>query len=82
MAKTLERINQSVWELREQEEVMKQKIEEFHEKFSTSYYAASRQMVDAVIRPQETRPQLIKALKALQHKSEERPAKKHGNIPL
>jgi len=66
----------------DKEQVFKQKVEEFREKFSTPYYAASKQMVDAVIRPQETRPALIRALGQLQNKVEERPGKKHGNIPL
>ncbi len=64
------------------EEVIRQKTEEYREKFSTPYYAASRQMIDALIRPQETRPQLIKALKALQNKHEKKPTKKHGNMPV
>jgi len=39
-------------------------------------------MVDDVIDPRETRIKLIQALDMLQTKKEERPKKKHGNIPL
>ncbi len=60
----------------------KELIEEYEEKFSNPYCAASRGYVDAVIRPAETRPRLIDALNALSTKREMRPAKKHGNIPM
>lgn len=63
-------------------EVLQQKIQEFREKFANPYIAAAHGYVDAVIEPQETRPRLIKALKALADKKESRPQKKHGNIPL
>ena len=39
-------------------------------------------IVDAVIVPSETRPQLIDALEIMCAKREVRPPKKHGNIPL
>jgi acetyl-CoA carboxylase carboxyltransferase component len=35
-----------------------------------------------VIEPKETRPRIISSLSMLQTKRENRPAKKHGNIPL
>jgi len=38
--------------------------------------------VDAVIRPAETRGQVIRALRALRSKRQTLPPKKHGNIPL
>jgi len=60
----------------------KELIDEYDEKFSNPYCAASRGYVDAVIRPAETRPRLIDALNALSTKREMRPAKKHGNIPM
>lgn len=63
-------------------EVLQQKIQEFREKFANPYVAAAHGYVDAVIEPQETRPHLIKALKALADKKESRLQKKHGNIPL
>ncbi|MDP2744697.1 MAG: carboxyl transferase domain-containing protein, partial [Dehalococcoidia bacterium] len=57
-------------------------IEEYRSTFNTPYYAASRQLIDIIIDPRQTRPQLIKALELLRNKREERPKKKHGNIPL
>jgi len=59
-----------------------QKIEEYRSKFSNPYVAAARGYVDDVIDPATTRPRLISALEMLAGKRENRPAKKHGNIPL
>ena len=53
----------------------------YKERFSNPYVAAARGLVDTVIDPAETRPELIKALSVLACKREARPAKKHGNIP-
>lgn len=64
------------------EEVTRQKIQEYREKFASPYQAAMRGYVDDVIEPRETRPRLIKALELLMNKKEVRPQKKHGNIPL
>ncbi|RSK27767.1 acyl-CoA carboxylase subunit beta [Bacillus sp. HMF5848] len=59
-----------------------EKIEEYRHKFANPYVAASRGMVDDVIDPRETRIKLITALEIMRNKKEERPLKKHGNIPL
>ena len=59
-----------------------QKIEEYRNKFSNPYIAAARGYVDDVIDPATTRGRLINALEMLAGKRENRPAKKHGNIPL
>ncbi|OIU71132.1 acyl-CoA carboxylase subunit beta [Rossellomorea aquimaris] len=64
------------------EELRARKIEEYREKFANPYVAASRGMVDDVIDPRETRIKLIQGLEMMRNKKEERPAKKHGNIPL
>ncbi|MBI2934781.1 MAG: acyl-CoA carboxylase subunit beta [Chloroflexi bacterium] len=66
----------------DKEAVRKQKIEEYRNTFNTPYYAAARQLVDIIIRPQDTRPQLVRALELLKDKVEEFPGRKHGNIPL
>jgi len=58
------------------------KAEEYRDHFSTPYWSASVQVVDAIISPAKTRPTLIKALEMLWNKVEERPPRKHGNIPL
>lgn len=64
------------------EQTRSQKVEEYRDKFSTPYIAASRGYVDDVIEPATTRQRIISALDMLQTKRENRPAKKHGNIPL
>lgn len=60
---------------------MRQKIQEYKEKFSSPYFYASRQQIDIIIKPQETRAYLIKMLKMLRDKVEVREGKKHGNTP-
>ncbi|QGQ48815.1 acyl-CoA carboxylase subunit beta [Metabacillus sediminilitoris] len=64
------------------EQTRLEKIEEYREKFANPYVAASQGMVDDVIDPRETRIKLIQALDMLRTKTETRPMKKHGNIPL
>jgi len=59
-----------------------EKIQEYRDKFSNPYVAASRGYVDDVIEPSETRVRIADALEMLSSKRETRPAKKHGNIPL
>src|SRR5688572_19714076 len=57
-------------------------IAEFREQFANPYSAAERGYVDDVIEPRRTRPVLIDALETALTKREERPQRKHGNIPL
>ncbi|GAM16297.1 acyl-CoA carboxylase subunit beta [Mesobacillus selenatarsenatis] len=64
------------------EQTRQQKIDEYREKFANPYVAASQGMVDDVIDPRETRIKLIQSLDMLRTKKEDRPGKKHGNIPL
>ena len=64
------------------DEFRQQKIEEYDYKYSNPYHAASNMLVDSVIKPSETRPQLIKALRMLANKHRPEPNKRHGNIPL
>ena len=66
----------------ENDEIRKQKIDEYRNKFANPYFAASRGHIDAVIELQEIRPRLINALQMLSNKREEKPGKKHGIIPL
>ncbi|ACB85072.1 acyl-CoA carboxylase subunit beta [Natranaerobius thermophilus] len=64
------------------ENTRQEKISEYREQFANPYVAASRGRVDDIIDPKETRPRLIYALETLQTKREQRPSKKHGNIPV
>ncbi|MCW7753927.1 methylmalonyl-CoA carboxyltransferase [Desulfobotulus sp. H1] len=60
----------------------REKMEAYESLFSNPWIAASRGYVDAVIQPSETRPRIIGALEALSSKRVQKPARKHGNIPL
>jgi methylmalonyl-CoA decarboxylase subunit alpha len=64
------------------EEMRRQKIQEYKDKFANPYVAASRGYVDEVIEPAETRSRLITALKISLDKVAERPQKKHGIPPF
>jgi propionyl-CoA carboxylase beta chain len=57
-------------------------VAEYNDKFMNPYVAANRGYVDEVILPEETRAKILSALRSLESKSQERPYKKHGNIPL
>ena len=57
-------------------------ISEYREKFANPYIAAERGYIDSVIKPHETRAELIKGLEMLASKVDSNPKKKHGNIPL
>ncbi|MDP4093151.1 MAG: carboxyl transferase domain-containing protein [Bacillota bacterium] len=63
-------------------ETRKQKIDEYRDKFSNPYVAASRGYVDDVIEPNATRIRVLNALEMLNSKKEAKPTRKHGNIPL
>jgi len=60
----------------------KQKTAEYTEMAATPYVAAGFGYIDDVIEPNQTRQRLISAFDMLSGKREDRPAKKHGNIPL
>jgi acetyl-CoA/propionyl-CoA carboxylase carboxyl transferase subunit len=55
---------------------------EYRAEFLNPYLAAERGYIDDVIDPTETRARLIAGLKMLSSKRDDRPPKKHGNIPL
>ena len=55
---------------------------EYKEKFASPYVAAEMGYIDRVIFPRDTRKELIVALERYGSKREERPNRKHGNIPL
>jgi propionyl-CoA carboxylase beta chain len=64
------------------DDTRKQLIADYKDKFANPYVAASKGFIDDVIDPRETRPKLIRALEMLRTKTDNTPAKKHGNIPL
>jgi propionyl-CoA carboxylase beta chain len=57
-------------------------ITEYEDTLANPYIAAERGYIDGVIAPSDTRPQVIRALRALRTKRGTLPPKKHGNIPL
>jgi acetyl-CoA carboxylase carboxyltransferase component len=72
-------------ELREAEDpeaVRERLVQEYREEFAHPYVAAGRGYLDSVIAPRETRPCVIRALEMLRDKRVQRPARKHGSIPL
>ena len=56
--------------------------EEYKEKFASPYIAAEMGYIDRVIFPRDTRKELLVALERYGSKREQRPKRKHGNIPL
>lgn len=63
-------------------EMRKQKVEEYKEKFANPYVAAGRGYVDAVIEPVQTREYVLHALAVAKNKTVDRPTKKHGIPPF
>jgi propionyl-CoA carboxylase beta chain len=57
-------------------------VEEYRARWAGPYHAAELGYVDEVIRPEDTRPRVLRALEALRTKRQENPPRKHGNIPL
>jgi propionyl-CoA carboxylase beta chain len=55
---------------------------EYRERFANPYRAAELGYVDEVMKPEDTRPRLIRAFEMLRTKRQENPPKKHGNLPL
>src|SRR5260370_682061 len=58
------------------------RVTEYEDTLANPYVAADRGYLDAVIRPAETRSQVVRALRTLRTKRQTLPPKKHGNIPL
>jgi len=56
--------------------------EEYKENFANPYRAAELGFIDEVIKPEDTRQRVFRALELLDGKRQTNPPKKHGNIPL
>lgn len=63
-------------------EARKQYADKYRELFANPFKVAELGYVDAVIQPRDTRRHICDALQILKGKRAERPARKHGNIPL
>jgi methylmalonyl-CoA decarboxylase subunit alpha len=64
------------------ENMRKQKVQEYKDKFANPYVAASKGYIDAVIEPHETRAKILHALEVSTHKDVGMPRKKHGIPPF
>ncbi|HQO09261.1 MAG TPA: acyl-CoA carboxylase subunit beta [Clostridiales bacterium] len=69
-------------EAKNPDEMKKAKVEEYKEKYSNPYNAASKAYVDAVITPDETRERIIASLELAKHKEKLKKLHKHDSIPL
>ncbi len=61
---------------------IKQKEDEYRDKFANPYEAAKFGYIDDVIEPRNTRFRVIRALQALATKKDSNPPKKHSTLPL
>lgn len=66
----------------ERKKYKEDKEQEYKQKFTNPYEAASFGYIDDVIEPRNTRFRIIRGLKTLQTKKLTNPPKKHSNIPL
>lgn len=66
----------------ERQRYIKEKEEEYEQRFATPYLAAKYGFIDDIIEPRNTRFRIIRGLQALATKKDYNPAKKHSNIPL
>ncbi len=57
-------------------------VADYREKFANPFKAAELGYIDEVIRPEQTRMKIIRALEMLKDKRQENLPRKHGNIPL
>ncbi|MET7279257.1 acyl-CoA carboxylase subunit beta [Kribbella sp. NPDC005582] len=57
-------------------------ITDYEDKLANPYVAAERGYIDAVVKPSETRAEIVRGLRLLRTKRDTLPPKKHGNIPL
>jgi propionyl-CoA carboxylase beta chain len=57
-------------------------VADYREKFANPFKAAELGYIDEVIRPEQTRLKIIRALEMLKDKRQDTPPRKHGNIPL
>ncbi len=64
------------------EEERKEKVDEYRTNFASPYKAAELGYIDEIIYPHETRKKILQALEMTKNKTDNSPAKKHGNIPL
>ncbi len=57
-------------------------VQQYREEYANPYRAAALGYVDEVVKPEETRPKVIRAFEMLRTKRGTIPPRKHGNVPL
>jgi propionyl-CoA carboxylase beta chain len=57
-------------------------VQQYRDEYANPYRAAALGYVDEVVKPEETRPKVIRALEMLRTKRAGIPPRKHGNLPL
>lgn len=71
-----------ILEAKNKEKVIENLVKDYNDKFLNPYIAAKLAYIDDIIEPNETRFMLYKGLVSNFTKKQNRPARKHGNIPL
>lgn len=66
----------------ERTKFLKEREEEYKDKFANPYVAAKYGYIDDIIEPRNTRFRVIRALQMLSTKKDINPPKKHSNLPL
>ncbi|MDC0584712.1 acyl-CoA carboxylase subunit beta [Bacteroidales bacterium] len=64
------------------DDMRKQKVAEYKEKFANPYVAAAKGYIDSVIEPSETRKMLMHGIEVAANKTASQPKKKHGIPPF
>jgi propionyl-CoA carboxylase beta chain len=57
-------------------------VQRYRDELANPYQAAKLGYVDEVMKPEDTRPKVIRAFEMLRTKRRENPPKRHGNLPL
>jgi propionyl-CoA carboxylase beta chain len=57
-------------------------VQRYRDEYANPYRAAALGYVDEVLKPEDTRPRVIRAFELLRTKRGDLPPRKHGNIPL
>jgi len=69
-------------EIKDDQTALDRRIKEYEEQFAHPYIAADQGYIDEVIDPAQCRNRLLSGLVLLSKKTEVRPSRRHGNIPL
>ncbi|MGE5253426.1 MAG: acyl-CoA carboxylase subunit beta [Planctomycetaceae bacterium] len=71
-----------IQESKDREGTRKKLVKEYEKVFGGPFESARKMYVDDVIKPEETRVKIIRALRIFRNKKAPRPEKKHGNMPV